>query len=118
LSINLIKGAILSIAPFIVKTLISPFNLLSAFYVTQKDSTSTVVRIPVGFELILKTLAFCVIKDKKLYRKSPITKNEMCGLIKQCIHNQLLFKYVLASWFASTDNMHFIQEQKKLLSLI
>ncbi len=95
---------------------IKGINLLSAFYVTQKDSTSTVVRIPVGFELILKTLAFCVIKDKKLYRKSPITKNEMMrSMIKQCIHNQLLFKYVLAdSWFASTDNMHFIQEQKKL----
>lgn len=39
----------------------------------------------------------------------------MRSMIKQCIHNQLLFKYVLAdSWFASTDNMHFIQEQKKL----
>ncbi len=35
-------------------------------------------------------------------------------MIAQCIHNQLLFKYVPAdSWFASTDNMRFINEKKK-----
>jgi transposase len=35
-------------------------------------------------------------------------------MIQQCIHNQLIFKYILAdSWFASTDNMHFIQSKKK-----
>jgi Transposase DDE domain len=91
-------------------------NLLSAFYVTQKDGVDTPVRLPVGFELVLKTLLFCTIKDKKVHRKSPITKNEMMqNMVQQCIHNQLIFKYILAdSWFASTDNMHYIAKKKKL----
>ena len=90
-------------------------NLLSAFYVTQKGVESPYVRLPVCFELILKTLHFCTIKDKKEHRKSPLTKNElMQSMIQQCLHNQLKFKYILAdSWFASTDNMHFIQRKKK-----
>lgn len=90
-------------------------NLLSAFYVTQKDEASTPVRLPIGYELILKTVIFCSIKDKKMHRKSPVTKNElMQTMIQQCIHNQLKFKYVLAdSWFASAENMHFVVDKKK-----
>jgi hypothetical protein len=90
-------------------------NLLSAFYVTQKDSNSEPIRVPVGYETILKTVIFSVIKTKKLTRQSPVTKNElMQQMITQCIHNQLKFKYILAdSWFASADNMAFIQAQKK-----
>ncbi|MBC7641103.1 MAG: transposase [Flavobacterium sp.] len=67
------------------------------------------------FELILKTVLYCVVKTKKETRKSPITKNELMQLmVQQCIHNQLKFKYILAdTWFASTDNMHFIQSKKK-----
>ena len=52
-------------------------NLLSAFYVTQKDADSPYVRMPIGFELILKTILFSTIKDKKTHRKSPVTKNEL-----------------------------------------
>jgi DDE superfamily endonuclease len=91
-------------------------NFLSAFYVTQKDGESTPVRLPVCYELILKTILFCTIKDKKVHRKSPVTKNElMQTMIQQCIHNQLKFKYILAdSWFASTENMHFVADKKKL----
>ena len=67
------------------------------------------------YELILKTILYCIVKTKRETRKSPITKNElMQTMIQQCIHNQLIFKYILAdSWFASTDNMHFIQSKKK-----
>lgn len=95
---------------------IKGMNLLSAFYVTQKDTQSRVIRIPVMFELILKTVLTCLIKTRKVERKSPITKNEMMlEMIQQCIHNQLKFKYILAdSWFASTNNMHFINEKKKV----
>ena len=90
-------------------------NLLTAFYVTQKEGDSEALCIPVLFELILKTVLFSVIKTKKLMRQSPVTKNElMQSMINQCIHNQLIFKYILAdSWYASTDNMHFIAAKKK-----
>ena len=90
-------------------------NLLSAFYITQKDGQTESLRLPIMFELILKTILYCVVKNKRETRKSPVTKNElMQTMIQQCIHNQLIFKYILAdSWFASTDNMHFIQSKKK-----
>ncbi len=90
-------------------------NLLSAFYVTQKDGQTESLRLPIMFELILKTILYCVVKTKRETRKSPVTKNElMQTMIQQCIHNQLIFKYILAdSWFASTENMHFIQSKKK-----
>jgi DDE superfamily endonuclease len=91
-------------------------NLLSAFYVSSASSNEGVIRVPVGFELVLKTVLFSTIKDRKLHRKSPVTKNEMMqSMIQQSIHNQLIFKYILAdSWFASTENMHFIEAKKKL----
>jgi transposase len=48
-------------------------------------------------------------------RQCPVTKNEMMqNMISQSIHNQLIFRYILAdSWFASADNMHFIDAKKK-----
>lgn len=94
---------------------IKGINLLSAFYVCQKDANSEPFRIPVMFELILKTVFYFDEKKQKECRKSAVTKNElMQTMISQCIHNQLIFKYILAdSWFASTDNMHFIAGKKK-----
>lgn len=90
-------------------------NLLSAFYVSQKDETRDPLRVPVGFELIQKPVVMCDLRTKKEVRKSARTKNElMRDMITVCIHNQLLFKYILAdSWFASVDNMSFIQDKKK-----
>jgi transposase len=73
------------------------------------------LRVPVGFELILKTVLFCEIKTKKEKRTSPVTKNELLQqMVAQAIHNQLKFKYILAdSWFASAANMRFIKNKKK-----
>ena len=90
-------------------------NMLNAFYHTQDSQMSQPLRIPISFQLILKTALFCVIKTKKEKRKSPVTKNEMMQtMIAQAIHNQLKFKYILAdSWFGSADNMRFIQKKKK-----
>ena len=90
-------------------------NLLSAFYVSSKTPDSEPLCVPVLYEFILKTIYFCVVKTKKETRQSPVTKNElMQTMIAQCMHNQLIFKYILAdSWFASTDNMHFIAAKKK-----
>jgi len=90
-------------------------NMLNAFYHTQACEMSEPLRIPIGFQLILKTVLFSVIKTKKEKRTSPISKNEMMrSMIAQAIHNQLKFKYILAdSWFGSADNMRFIQKKKK-----
>lgn len=93
---------------------IKGINLLNAFYHTPISEEED-LRIPVGFEIVLKTIRFCDVKTKKEKRKSPITKNEMMqSMISQSIHNQLKFKYILAdSWFASSENMRFIQKKNK-----
>jgi hypothetical protein len=90
-------------------------NMLNAFYHTQSADATEPLRIPIGFEIILKTVLFCTIKTKKEKRVSPITKNELLQMmVIQAIHNQLKFKYVLAdSWFGSADNMRFIEKKKK-----
>lgn len=90
-------------------------NLLTAFYHTQHSDSELPLRVPVGFELILKTIHFCEVKSRKEKRKSPTTKNDLLRqMMQQSIHNQLQFKYVLAdSWFASSENMLFIHRKKK-----
>ena len=97
------------------KKSVKGINMLNAFYHTQDSKMIEPLRIPIGFQLILKTVLFCVIKTKKEKRISPVTKNEMMrDMIAQAIHNQLKFKYILAdSWFGSADNMRFIQKKKK-----
>ena len=86
-------------------------NLFSAFYICQKDANSEPIRIPIMFELILKIVLYYDEKKRKECRRSAVTKNElMQTMINQCIHNQLIFKYILAdSWFTSTDNMHLLK---------
>ncbi len=90
-------------------------NMLNAFYHTQSSGNDEPLRLPIGFELILKTILFCEVKTRKEKRKSPVTKNEsMQQMMAQAVHNQLKFKYILAdSWFASAANMRFIQKKKK-----
>lgn len=89
-------------------------NLLNAFYYAPISSEED-LRVPVGFEIILKTVRFCDIKTRKEKRVSPTTKNElMQAMIAQAIHNQLKFSYVVAdSWFASAENMRFIDNKAK-----
>lgn len=67
--------------------------------------------IPVAFEIIRKTIRFCDLATRKEKRKSEVTKNElMRSMLTVCVHNNLLFKYVLAdSWFASKENLNFIK---------
>lgn len=90
-------------------------NLLSAFYVCSAPANDELLRVPVDYELIKKTIHFCEIKTKKEKRQNSVTKNElMQAMILQQIRNRLLFKYVLAdSWFSSCDNMRFIAKKKK-----
>lgn len=84
-------------------------NFLSALYYSQE------VSLPVSFELIAKTEIYVDSKTGKQKRRSPITKNEYCKeLIRQAIHNQLPFRFVLFDvWFSSSDNMKFIKQQQK-----
>lgn len=90
-------------------------NLLTAFYVSQKDEKSEPLRVPVAYELVQKPEVECVIATRKVTRKMLKTKNEMMrDMIGQLIHNQLVFKYVLAdSWFSSVENMAFIHGKQK-----
>ena len=90
-------------------------NMLNAFYHTHDPGTDGPLRLPVGFEIILKTVVFCDLKTRKEKRKSPVTKNELLrDMIAQAVHNQLKFRYVLAdSWFGPAENMRFIQKKKR-----
>lgn len=90
-------------------------NVLNAFYHTQKEAQSEALRVPVGFETIKKTIRFCDLKTKKEKRKSPVSKNQlMLQMIAQAIANGLIFKYIVAdSWFASVENMTYINRKKK-----
>jgi len=90
-------------------------NILTAFYHSGQPHQRAPVRLPVMYQLVLKTILYSVLETKKVKRKSDSTKNElMQQMITQAIHNQLVFRYVLADiWFASADNMKFIHQKKK-----
>lgn len=79
-------------------------NLLNAHYHAGDAS------IPVAYELIKKTIQYTDLKTKKVRRKAERTKNQMLrDMLKVCCQNNLLFRYVLAdSWFSSNENMMFI----------
>lgn len=80
-------------------------NFITALYVSKA------VSLPVTFELVAKTETYIDKKSGKEKRKSPVTKNEqMRIMLRQCIHNQIKFHYVLADiWFASAENMRTIK---------
>lgn len=90
-------------------------NILSAFYHSCNDGLPEPVRLPIMYQVVLKTITYSVVKTRKTKRKSETTKNAMMlEMIGQAIHNQLKFKYILAdSWFASAENMRFIKKKKK-----
>lgn len=71
--------------------------------------------LPVGFELIAKTERYVDPKTGKEKRRSQNSKNELYQiLLKQAVHNQILFQYVLNDvWFASADNMMFVRHNLK-----
>jgi hypothetical protein len=97
------------------KSNVKGINLLTAFYVSSPDAQAEPIRIPISSLLVLKTLLFCHIKTRKVKRQSPVTKNEMMQqMIEQALANGLPFGYILAdTWFASADNMRFIDRKKK-----
>lgn len=84
-------------------------GLLSAFY--HSDDLC----VPVNYQLILKTEYYFDKKSNKEKRRSTQTKNErLREMFTHCLKNKVQFGFVLAdSWFASTENMHFIVDKKK-----
>lgn len=82
-------------------------NLLSALYYSRGTS------LPLGFELIQKTLLITDPKSGRDKWVSPQTKNELaCELMKRTVQKQIPFRFVLADlWFASADNMVFIKQK-------
>ena len=84
-------------------------NLLSALYFSRG------VSLPVGFELIQKTLLTTDAKTGKDKWVSPHTKNELArDLIQRATQKQIAFRFVLADiWFASAENMVFIKQKAK-----
>jgi hypothetical protein len=84
-------------------------SLLSAFY------HSDPLCVPVGYELITKPHVYTDPNTGKHKRRAQHSKNELLRqMLSQCLKNQLKFRYVLAdAWFASTENMEFIDQKKR-----
>lgn len=88
---------------------IKGINFLTALYHSQD------VSLPVTFEIIEKTEWYTDKKTGQEKRRSPTTKNEhLRAMLRQCVKNKLMFRYVLAdSWFSSAENMDLIKEELK-----
>jgi hypothetical protein len=90
-------------------------NILTGFYVFDREGGTSVLRIPLFYSIVKKTVCFCEVQTRKENRQSPVTKNEMMQeMIGIQLKHQVLFKYILSdSWFASNDNMRFISRNRK-----
>jgi len=82
-------------------------NFVTALYHRQN------VSLPVGFALVTKTETYVDPKTEQLQRRSAVSKNELYRtLLRQAVHNQLPFAYVLNDvWYASAENMRFIKHE-------
>ena len=80
-------------------------NFLTALYHRHN------VSLPVGFALVTKTETYVDPKTEKIKRRSSVTKNELYrSLLRQAVHNQIPFEYVLKDvWYASAENMRFVK---------
>lgn len=50
--------------------------MLNAFYHRQRPAMGEALRVPIGFEIILKTITFCDVKTHKEKRASPVSKDD------------------------------------------
>lgn len=74
------------------------------------------ISIPLAFELVHKTEQWYNTKDKKVKRRSPISKHEMVQRRLRVLHqiNKVQFRYVLwDTWFSSAKNFKFIHYELK-----
>ncbi len=68
-----------------------------------------------AFALVQKTETYQDKKTGKTKRRDPVSKNEHYqAMLRACVHNQLVFRYVLNDvWFASSENMALIKTELK-----
>jgi len=97
-------------------------NFVTALYCApQKEEENKAqneaedVSLPVAFALVQKTETYEDKKTGKTKRRDPVSKNEHYQtMLKACVHNQLVFRYVLNDvWFASSENMTLIKTELK-----
>lgn len=81
-------------------------NFVTAFY----DAPGG--RLPVGYELVKKTVDYIDKKTGKKRRKSPISKQQMYReLLEKAVKNNVNFRHVLNdSWFSANENMRFVKK--------
>lgn len=88
-------------------------NILNFLYCSEPID-GEITTIPCAFEVIAKTEQYFDVKDKKVKRRSPVTKNELAMERLRILvqHNQLIFKYVLwDTWVSSKENLDFVHHQ-------
>lgn len=89
-------------------------NILSAFYTAENECGK--LQTPIDYQIITKTKVETDEKTGKERRVSEKSKNEMMReMIERTIQKQVKFGYILAdSWFASAENMRFIEKKGKV----
>ena len=89
---------------------VNGINFVSLLY------RSNGVQLPVGFELVFKTLQ-CLIKTRKECWRSERTKNEMFRDLLRAAHkNAVKFAFVPSdSWFTNSENINYVLSIKKNL---
>lgn len=83
--------------------------MLNFLYTSKSENVS----IPLGYELITKTLKYTA-KDGKERRKGVFSKNEIMRDKLDILqnNNHIKYRYIVAdSWFSSVENMRFIDEK-------
>lgn len=92
------------------KRTLKGINQLTALYYSKQ------VSLPVSYQIITKTKWIKDAKTGKDKRVSTVNKQERFRqLISQSITNELVFSYILAdSWFASAENINFIDKAQRL----
>jgi DDE superfamily endonuclease len=91
-------------------TFVNGINFVSLLYRNKN------VQLPIGFELVVKTLQ-CIIKTQKECWRSARTKNEMFrDLIRCAYQNTIKFAFILCdSWYVNSENINYILSIKKNL---
>ncbi len=88
-------------------------NIVNFLYSSQQPS-GQVANVPCAFEIIEKTQEYFDVKEQKLKRRSPVTKNQLVAeRLRTLVQlNGLKFKYVLwDTWFSSKENLDFVHHQ-------
>lgn len=87
-------------------------NILNFLYTSANNSND--MRVPVGFEAIIKDEIYEDEKDNyKEKRKSSVSKNEIVrDKLKFFVKNNMNFRYIVGdSWFASSENIDYISQK-------